>query len=212
APSRAGEASTVQTAEPIPPAYFDRLSAQAGVQTRMNLAERAGASTFYDRLFQHDPAPATTAVTTEDAAAVNDTPLGFALAQLRGVYVLATENSELLTTLGFDLSALGPTTLVVRALPAVLQDADAAPPVRAVLRDIGEFGASDVLRVERDRLLATMACHGAVRANRALSVPEMNALLRDMERSERADQCNHGRPTWTQISLNELDRLFLRGQ
>jgi DNA mismatch repair protein MutL len=194
----------------------------------------------------------------------DDYPLGFALAQLHGIYILAqnrsglilvdmhaaherivyeklklafdgrmpvqpllvpatfaaealeiaaaTEHADALDALGFDVSPIGPATLAVRGIPRALQDADAAALARAVLHDIREYGGSRAIDARRDELLSTMACHGAVRANRSLTIAEMNGLLREMEVTERAGQCNHGRPTWYQLSLSDLDRLFMRGR
>jgi DNA mismatch repair protein MutL len=122
------------------------------------------------------------------------------------------EHADTLDALGFDVSAIGPSTLAVRGIPQALQDADAAALARAVLHDIREFGGSRAIEARRDELLSSMACHGSVRAHRSLSIAEMNALLREMEATERAGQCNHGRPTWYQLSLNDLDRLFMRGR
>jgi DNA mismatch repair protein MutL len=214
--------------------------------------------------------PQTSAYAASPAAmAAEEFPLGFALAQLHGIYILAQnakglvlvdmhaaherilyeqlknaldsqvagqemqvqpllipvtffadaievgtvhENQDTLQALGFDIAALSPTTLAVRSVPVLLKNADAQTLARDVLRDVREFGGSRVLIERRNELLGTLACHTAVRANRILSTQEMNALLRQMETTERADQCNHGRPTWVQVEIGALDKLFLRGQ
>ena len=192
-------------------------------------------------------------------------PLGFAIAQLHGIYILAQnkeglivvdmhaaherityermktacQNEELKTQpllvpisiavsrseadcaesqqhvlqgLGLILERVADESLVVRQIPSILRNADVEQLVRDVLSDVLEYGSSERVQAHQDELLSTMACHGSVRANRQLSVPEMNALLRDMEITERSGQCNHGRPTWVYQSLSQLDKLFLRGQ
>ena len=192
-------------------------------------------------------------------------PLGYALAQLKGIYILAEnrhglvlvdmhaahervmyerlktamaieglkgqpllvpqsmalserevdcaeEHADWFAKLGFELQRMGSESLAIRQIPALLKQAQAEHLVRDVLTDLMEYGTSDRIQAHINELLATMSCHGAVRANRQLTLPEMNALLRDMEITERAGQCNHGRPTWTQLGMAELDGLFLRGR
>ena len=124
----------------------------------------------------------------------------------------AEEFAEVLATFGLELQRAGPEVLTVRQIPVYLQQADVEPLVRSVLADFSVHESSDAILAQRNEILSTMACHGSIRANRKLTIPEMNGLLRDMERTERSGQCNHGRPTWTQLSMTELDKLFLRGR
>jgi DNA mismatch repair protein MutL len=119
---------------------------------------------------------------------------------------------DALRDIGFELSVTSPTSVAVRSVPWLLKDADPVELTRAVLAEVAEFGVARLLAERRNELLATLACHGAVRANRHLTLPEMNALLREMEATERAGQCNHGRPTWFQIGIRELDGMFMRGR
>ena len=137
-------------------------------------------------------------------------PVGFAADKLD--VATAEEQRTALQQIGFDIAPTSPTTLVVRAVPAALADADARELAGGVLRELRQYGASRVLTERRNELLSTMACHAAVRANRRLTLPEMNSLMRDMEATERSGQCNHGRPTWHQITIAELDKLFMRGR
>jgi DNA mismatch repair protein MutL len=152
--------------------------------------------------------------TARDAEGINSQPLlvpqSVAVSQ-REVQV-AAENADLFQRLGLSVDVAGEESLVIRQIPVSLRDSDVELLLRDVLADLIEFGSSERIEAHLDEILSTMACHGSVRANRRLTIPEMNALLRDMEETERSGQCNHGRPTWTQLGLDELDKLFLRGR
>ena len=126
--------------------------------------------------------------------------------------VTVEENSDTLYSLGFDVAVLSPTALIVRAVPVILQNSDMVKLVRDLLREIREFGASQILTEKRNEVLSTMACHSALRASHLLTIPEMNALLREMELTQRSGHCNHGRPTWFEISVVDLDKRFMRGK
>ena len=149
-----------------------------------------------------------------DAAPLATQPLLAPIAVALGErdMALVSTHCEFLQHIGFDAVAIGPNEVAVRSVPALLPDLDVPAVLRELLDDLSEHGQSGVLASQRDELLSTIACHAAVRANRQLTVPEMDALLRQMEATERSGQCNHGRPTWYQFGMNDLDRLFLRGR
>jgi DNA mismatch repair protein MutL len=149
-----------------------------------------------------------------DAEQIATQPLLIPVSFHAGTVEVATVEAEqdALRKLGFDIAPLSPTALAVRAMPVMLKQTEAEAAARDVIEELREFGASRVLTERRNELLSTLACHGAVRANRMLSITEINALLREMEQTERSGQCNHGRPTWFQVTLAELDAMFMRGQ
>ncbi|HYL90154.1 MAG TPA: DNA mismatch repair endonuclease MutL [Burkholderiales bacterium] len=234
------------------PVPYAKVSQSAGVQAAFSLAQPTQS---------YQPFPASAPL----PAAEQSPPLGFALGQLHGIYILAQnegglvlvdmhaaherilmerlksgidagevarqrllvpavfsadaidvataeENAETLDRLGLEVVVSGPNELTVRTAPALLASGDIVGLARDLLKEIRDFGASQMLAGRQNELLATMACHAAVRANRALTATEMNALLREMEETERSGSCNHGRPTWYQLTMADLDKLFMRGR
>lgn len=125
---------------------------------------------------------------------------------------LAEQQSDFFKSLGFELSRTGPESVVIRSVPSILANTDVATLIKDVLVDITQFGDSSRIQEKANEILAGMACHGSVRAQRRLTIEEMNALLREMEKTERSGQCNHGRPTWVELTINDLDKFFMRGQ
>ena len=261
----ASDQPTPQSARPLDTLQVTTAAAVAPLQSGMSL----GVQEQMKRYAALHPATGTPVVMSSvDSVAAgegDDFPLGFALAQLHGVFILAQNNDGLVLvdmhaaherityeglkeaqlgegirsqpllvplsldvsqgeadiseerqdwfgTLGFEVGRLGPEQIVVRQVPALLANSDIAALVRDVLSDLLEHGSSQRIQDSVNDLLSTMACHGSIRANRRLSNDEMNGLLREMERTERGGQCNHGRPTWVQVSIEELNKLFLRGR
>jgi DNA mismatch repair protein MutL len=244
-------------------ALFGRRDVNAGTPQGSTLAAGVTSAEAYSP--NQASAPLYAAMPGAPDAVGDSQPLGFALGQIHGIYVLAQnaqgliivdmhaaherilyeqfknsladraiavqpllipvtmtvdalemgvveEEREVLDALGFDLAILSPGSIAIRAVPALLKDADLQSLARAVISDLQAYGGSRVLTERQHELLGTLACHHAVRANRRLTLDEMNGLLRQMEATERGDQCNHGRPTWFQLTLGDLDRLFMRGQ
>ncbi|AMO54744.1 DNA mismatch repair protein [Endozoicomonas montiporae] len=243
---------------------YSELYSTAASPTEVNTASRSVA-VGETSAPEYVPATTNASKTLPESDTSGMPPLGFAVAQLKGIYILseneqgmvlvdmhaaherityermkvawhadgikaqpllmpksiavsdreanvAEEFSDYFEKLGLALERMGPETLLVRQVPVMLQNADVEKLVRDVLADLSQHGDSDRVESQINEILATMACHGSVRANRRLSIEEMNALLRDMEQTERSGQCNHGRPTWTMLTMDQLDKLFLRGR
>jgi len=270
AQTRAG-LGTLPATEPTPMASYPYASPAPvawpgpSSQSRLSLGTREAPLADYAALLGASPSIAVAPPPLPETAEGEAPPLGFAIAQLKNIFVLAEnahgmvlvdmhaaherityeklkagrvtsnlrsqvllvplsiavsakeaaaaeEHAEALAEWGLELSRSGPATIVVRRIPALLEGADVAQLSRDVLSELAQHGSSRRLQELENELLSTMACHGSVRAGRRLTLPEMNALLREMEATERSGQCNHGRPTWVQLSLAELDRLFMRGR
>lgn len=196
--------------EDVPPLGY-ALAQLKGVYI---LAENAEGLVLVDMHAAHERITYERLKTARDESGIRSQPLlvpqSVAVSQ-REVQI-ASEHAALFTRLGLIVEQGGEEALVIRQIPVALRDSDVEMLLRDVLADLIEYGSSERIEAHMDEILSTMACHGSVRANRRLTVPEMNALLRDMEETERSGQCNHGRPTWTQLGLDQLDKLFLRGR
>ncbi|WP_114417543.1 DNA mismatch repair endonuclease MutL [Marinospirillum perlucidum] len=255
-----------QEMPPLPvssPREQERLDWRSPASSQASGAGVADTLAFYEKLAQSQPAASPS--THENRNEGELPPLGYALAQFQGIYILsenaqglvvvdmhaaherityeglkkawlqrpltsqpllvpetltldeelvevAGQQNALLQDLGVELEPLGPCELVIRALPVLLQGASGPDLVTSLLQELQRYGSARSLEASINEVLATIACHGSVRAGRQLKLAEMNALLRDMEATERSDQCNHGRPTWFQLTLGDLDRMFLRGR
>jgi DNA mismatch repair protein MutL len=267
----AGEFSGQSSLNMSPLTQGYKPPSQAEKSTAIPVAEQVA---FYGKVLQSATsgnagmdasADSVSAISQHDTQTSDIPPLGFALAQLHGIYILSQSEqgliivdmhaaherityermkqqydrqaiqaqpllvplslslsekeadvaetfSDLLKSFGFEVDRAGPESLTIRQVPVFLHQSNAGDLVQSVLSDFLEHETSDAILAHRNEILSTMACHGSVRANRSLTIPEMNALLRDMERTERSGQCNHGRPTWTQLTMKDLDKLFLRGR
>jgi DNA mismatch repair protein MutL len=205
-----GTRAEAEDSEDIPPLGY-ALAQLKGIYI---LSENADGLILVDMHAAHERITYERLKASRDSDDVHSQPLlvpqAVALSQ-REVQV-AEEHCALFRQLGLEVETGGEESLVIRAVPVALRDSDLEQLLRDVLADLIEYGSSERIEAHMDEILSTMACHGSVRANRRLTIPEMNALLRDMEETERSGQCNHGRPTWVQVSLDELDKLFLRGR
>lgn len=209
-PRPAGEAVAVADAVDVPPLGF-AIAQLAGVYV---LAENADGLVIVDMHAAHERIVYEKLKRSFDTKEIVRQPLlvPVTIAVSESEAVLADEQADQFSRLGLVISPGGPTSIVVREVPALLNQADVEGLVRDILSDLQAADRSNQVEDACHELLATMACHHSIRANRSLTLDEMNALLREMETTDRADQCNHGRPTWTNISMAELDRLFLRGR
>ncbi len=200
----------VNSEEEVPPLGY----ALAQLQGIYILAENAAGLVLVDMHAAHERITYERLKTARASEGIRSQPLLVprAVAVSQREVQVAGEHAALFEGLGMVVEVAGEESLVIRQIPVTLRDSDVEQLLRDVLADLIEFGSSDRIESHLDEILSTMACHGSVRANRRLTIPEMNALLRDMEETERSGQCNHGRPTWTQLSIEELDKLFLRGR
>ena len=200
----------VNSEEEVPPLGY----ALAQLQGIYILAENAAGLVLVDMHAAHERITYERLKTARASEGIRSQPLLVprAVAVSQREVQVAGEHAALFEGLGMVVEVAGEESLVIRQIPVTLRDSDVEQLLRDVLADLIEYGSSDRIESHLDEILSTMACHGSVRANRRLTIPEMNALLRDMEETERSGQCNHGRPTWTQLSIEELDKLFLRGR